>query len=564
MRRLRRLASRDRHRDRASTPDLVVHAGDLFDSSRPSPRAVAEALDGFARLREAGIPVVVIAGNHSTPRFRCGGSVFEVLERFGIAAVWERAARRSASTGSPFHAVPHEPDAEQLLADIRSADARRDRRRQRPRPARRPRGRAEQGYREVNEIELDPRCSGGRLTTTSRSVTSTATRCRRSTRSTPARSSGWTSATSTATRRSSRSTSPPAPGSRIRTPPSDSRRARCSTSRSTARAATPAEVLARARGEARTGIDARRRGGAVRLERIAARRLPRARLRRASTSCSRRACTHSAASAASGLRRRAATGDGASLASARSRARAMPKGVDPEAVIAHRPGYLDDAAAEEAEAGRRHEARSRSSCASGAPSRMLRPRVPRRADRRPRPQRRRQDDDRRGDRLGAVRQAAHRREGRRPAPQGAPKAPVVRRTRLPARPTRVPRRAGRRRRRKLWIDDGEPRAQKTRDTNARDRPGARSHLGDLPAHGLRRSRRTSRRSTRARRPSTQGARRAAAGLERSSARRRARASEAKTLQDGARRSTRQPRSDPDEIEPQLREAQRRQRRPIRR
>ena len=59
-----------------------MHAGDLFDGPRPTPRAVSEALDGFARLHAAGIPAIVIAGNHSTPRTRSGGSVFEVIGRF--------------------------------------------------------------------------------------------------------------------------------------------------------------------------------------------------------------------------------------------------------------------------------------------------------------------------------------------------------------------------------------------------------------------------------------------------------------------------------------------------
>jgi exonuclease SbcD len=102
--------------DRA--PDLVIHAGDLFDSSRPTPRAIVEALTGFAKLREAGIPTIVIAGNHSTPRFRSGGSVFEILAEFGIRAIWG-APETVHINGLAVHCVPHEPHAEQLLADIR-------------------------------------------------------------------------------------------------------------------------------------------------------------------------------------------------------------------------------------------------------------------------------------------------------------------------------------------------------------------------------------------------------------------------------------------------------------
>lgn len=97
--------------------DAVIHAGDVFDSPRPSPRALSEALEGLGRLRDAGIPVIAIAGNHSTPRFRSGGSVFEVLEHFGVHVAW--GAPQTFRIGDvAFHAVPHEADAEQLKADI--------------------------------------------------------------------------------------------------------------------------------------------------------------------------------------------------------------------------------------------------------------------------------------------------------------------------------------------------------------------------------------------------------------------------------------------------------------
>ena len=135
-------------------PDVFVHAGDLFDSSRPSPIAVIEALQGFEKLRDAGIPAVVIAGNHSTPRFRSGGSVFGILEHVGITAVWDE-PQVVRVNGLAIHCVPHEPSAEQLLADIRGLplDAKVD-------------GNVlvvhaglegvRQGYHEVNETSLDP------------------------------------------------------------------------------------------------------------------------------------------------------------------------------------------------------------------------------------------------------------------------------------------------------------------------------------------------------------------------------------------------------------------------
>lgn len=136
-------------------PAAVIHAGDLFDSSRPAPRTVTEALDGLALLRDAGIPVLVIAGNHEAPRFRSGGSVFQILERFGIHAIW-REPQTVEVNGLAIHAVPHEPDAAALVADIDSLklDPKADANilvlhaglEALPR----------QRYQEVNEITLDP------------------------------------------------------------------------------------------------------------------------------------------------------------------------------------------------------------------------------------------------------------------------------------------------------------------------------------------------------------------------------------------------------------------------
>ena len=61
-------------------PDLVLHAGDLFDSVRPSNRALSVVLEQLLRLSREKIPVVLIAGNHSTPRLRETGSVFRLFE----------------------------------------------------------------------------------------------------------------------------------------------------------------------------------------------------------------------------------------------------------------------------------------------------------------------------------------------------------------------------------------------------------------------------------------------------------------------------------------------------
>ena len=50
--------------------DLVLVAGDVFHTVRPSNAAIAAAFRQFARLSAAlpDVPVVIIAGNHDSPR----------------------------------------------------------------------------------------------------------------------------------------------------------------------------------------------------------------------------------------------------------------------------------------------------------------------------------------------------------------------------------------------------------------------------------------------------------------------------------------------------------------
>ncbi|CAN5711802.1 hypothetical protein BH23CHL5_BH23CHL5_20830 [soil metagenome] len=60
--------------------DLVIHSGDLFHHSRPAYQAIGTAIRQFRRLEQAGIPAVVIGGNHDTPRLRTSGSVFSILD----------------------------------------------------------------------------------------------------------------------------------------------------------------------------------------------------------------------------------------------------------------------------------------------------------------------------------------------------------------------------------------------------------------------------------------------------------------------------------------------------
>jgi len=100
-------------------PAVAIHAGDLFDSYHPSSAALGVALDGLARLREAGIPVVVIAGNHSSPRVAGAEHIFGVLKRFGGAHMIYGATREVRIGDLVVHAIPHDNDPQRLVAALR-------------------------------------------------------------------------------------------------------------------------------------------------------------------------------------------------------------------------------------------------------------------------------------------------------------------------------------------------------------------------------------------------------------------------------------------------------------
>jgi DNA repair exonuclease SbcCD nuclease subunit len=102
-------------------PDAVVHAGDLFDSYHPTSAALSVALDGLRHLREADIPVVVIAGNHSTPRATATEHVFGVLERFGGVYMVYNGARGVRIGDLEVHAIAHDNDPESVANALRAA-----------------------------------------------------------------------------------------------------------------------------------------------------------------------------------------------------------------------------------------------------------------------------------------------------------------------------------------------------------------------------------------------------------------------------------------------------------
>jgi len=90
-------------------PDVLVHAGDLFDTVKPKTRAYTTVLEALDRLREAGIPFIVIAGNHSMVKTRYTTSPFEVLTYHPakITAAYKFRYENVEIGDTLFHLIPN-------------------------------------------------------------------------------------------------------------------------------------------------------------------------------------------------------------------------------------------------------------------------------------------------------------------------------------------------------------------------------------------------------------------------------------------------------------------------
>ncbi len=90
-------------------PDALIHAGDLFDSVKPKTKAYTITLEALDRLSNAGIPVIIIAGNHSMTKTRYTTSPYEVLTYHpgNIKAAYRFRYERVEIEDTVFHLLPN-------------------------------------------------------------------------------------------------------------------------------------------------------------------------------------------------------------------------------------------------------------------------------------------------------------------------------------------------------------------------------------------------------------------------------------------------------------------------
>jgi hypothetical protein len=92
-------------------PNLVLLAGDIFHSVRPTNAAILFLFQQLQRLRAAlpSAPVIMIAGEHDTPRSVETSTILRLYEALGVDVVLEQARRLTySSLDCSVLAVPHQ------------------------------------------------------------------------------------------------------------------------------------------------------------------------------------------------------------------------------------------------------------------------------------------------------------------------------------------------------------------------------------------------------------------------------------------------------------------------
>lgn len=138
-------------------PELIVWLGDIFDHPRPTYRSFRIAQTAMQKIRDHGVRMAVITGNHDTPRLPGKGSPYSVLaDAFGEMHFAHRMGYESFDLpGLLIHAVPQMLTVEATLDAL--AEAARSRRSgvtnlllTHPRITQ-----LQPRYADINEIEVD-------------------------------------------------------------------------------------------------------------------------------------------------------------------------------------------------------------------------------------------------------------------------------------------------------------------------------------------------------------------------------------------------------------------------
>ncbi|HMX41147.1 MAG TPA: exonuclease SbcCD subunit D [Saprospiraceae bacterium] len=105
-------------------PQVVVHSGDFFHRPSPSNRALTFGLEQLRRIAQAGIPTVIIAGNHETPKTVYNSPILRALRSIdGIYPFFGEQWEYVEIGEVAIHGVPHINDSRLLQAELARMEA---------------------------------------------------------------------------------------------------------------------------------------------------------------------------------------------------------------------------------------------------------------------------------------------------------------------------------------------------------------------------------------------------------------------------------------------------------
>lgn len=105
-------------------PDLILHAGDLFDSVRPNNRAITFAIKQIIRLSKEKIPMFLIAGNHEQPKLRETGHIFSIFDHIEniypiYNAKYEKHKLNIKNKEITIHAIPQCNSKKEFINELK-------------------------------------------------------------------------------------------------------------------------------------------------------------------------------------------------------------------------------------------------------------------------------------------------------------------------------------------------------------------------------------------------------------------------------------------------------------
>ncbi len=106
-------------------PDIVLHCGDLFHSVRPTNRIVSKGIEQLLKIYNNKIPLVLISGNHETPKQLYTGSIFNIFEALGLKKelfkiVYKDKYEIFKLDGLTVHAIPQCSNDERFKNELKT------------------------------------------------------------------------------------------------------------------------------------------------------------------------------------------------------------------------------------------------------------------------------------------------------------------------------------------------------------------------------------------------------------------------------------------------------------